>query len=153
MPVRLPWKADKYAQQLPARPNGFDSLTEERLSEQFPPLSARPFPKVTLPSTLVDTDDVILAWFLPGAFSASRQVSRFHHKSCQQCSNFDHQISIWEALQWLQPLFHGGLSDGCWRVNNEFFKAAEQCDASAPGCVNFSPAWFEQAQDVCEFML
>jgi hypothetical protein len=87
VPVRLPWKADDYARQLPARPNGFDSFTEKRLSDQFPPLSARPFPKVTLASTLVDAEGVILAWFLPGAFSASRQVSHPNYITGQQCCN------------------------------------------------------------------
>jgi len=48
---------------------------EDLLIEEFPPLASPPFPKVTMPSTLVDSDGVILAWFLPGAFTATRQVS------------------------------------------------------------------------------
>lgn len=45
------------------------------------------------------------------------------------------------------------MSDGCWRVNEEFFKRSDECPGSAPGSVNVSPAWFEQARDVCGDMI
>jgi hypothetical protein len=47
---------------------------EAQLEQMFPPLSARPFPMVDRPAMLVDEEGIILAWYLPDAMTASRQV-------------------------------------------------------------------------------
>jgi hypothetical protein len=61
------------------------------------------------------------------------------------------QQTVWNAFKHLQCLFRGGNDKGGWRAAPELFKDDEECLSSVPGAVNLSPAWFEQAQDVCGF--
>jgi hypothetical protein len=68
---------EDYALALPSRPNGFVGSLEEKLEEHFPPLFAKPFPLVSKPASLVDSEGVILAWFLPEGLTSSRQVITF----------------------------------------------------------------------------
>jgi hypothetical protein len=79
--VKLPWKASDYANALPPRPNGFAGPVEEKLEELFPPLFSKPFPLVSKPSCLVDSDGIILAWYLPDGLTCSRQASLFPSSS------------------------------------------------------------------------
>jgi hypothetical protein len=74
--VKLPWKASDYANALPPRPNGFAGPVEEHLEEMFPPLFSKPFPLVSKPSCLLDSDGIILGWYLPDGLTYSRQASQ-----------------------------------------------------------------------------
>jgi hypothetical protein len=73
--VVLPWSAADYVMHLPARPNGFASIVEERMESMFPPLFARPFPTIDTPCTIIDNEDNILCWYLPGCLTLTRQAS------------------------------------------------------------------------------
>lgn len=34
-----------------------------------------------------------------------------------------------------------------WRKSSDFYKPADQCQERPPGCVDMSPAWFQQAHE------
>jgi hypothetical protein len=56
---------EDYALALPSRPNGFVGSLEEKLEEHFPPLFAKPFPLVSKPALLVDSEGLFLPGFYP----------------------------------------------------------------------------------------
>lgn len=76
--VKLPWKVSDYALALPPRPNGFHGPVEDAFAAMFPPLFNKPFPLVSTPSSIVDPEGIIAAWYPPEALTAARQVSYFH---------------------------------------------------------------------------
>ena len=58
------------------------------------------------------------------------------------------QTDIWNSASHIQPFFTGGKPTGTWRKSDMFFKPTGECRSSAPGLVDMSPGWFEQAHDV-----
>jgi hypothetical protein len=78
--VKIDWDATRYAQMLPKKPanpgtrGAFDA--ETRLKRHYPPQSDLAAAGVTIsrPCIIVDMDNVILGWYLPGILSDSRQV-------------------------------------------------------------------------------
>ena len=87
--MRLDWDAVHYADRLPKRPQKPQSKaaeeSEAHLRKRFPPLDVAASNPRSSPCIIVDRDDVILAWYLPGILDASRQVSIFnlsdHHNT------------------------------------------------------------------------
>lgn len=73
--VWVPWAARKYAAAMPARPTDFASPAEDRLSQLFPALHAKPYPVMAEPCIVVDRNGLILAWYLPDTLTAERQAS------------------------------------------------------------------------------
>ena len=75
--VKLPWKISDYTKAMPPRPSGFHGPAEDGFANAFPPLFQKPFPIVSAPSSIVDSDSIIAAWYLPDGLTASRQVGNF----------------------------------------------------------------------------
>jgi hypothetical protein len=81
--VKIDWDATRYAQRLPKRPANAGTKAEisaeASLRRHYPPRSDLAAAGVTIscPCIVVDMDNIILAWYLPGVLSNSRQVNPF----------------------------------------------------------------------------
>lgn len=51
---------------------------------------------------------------------------------------------LWPALEHNQP-----KNTTSWRTKEEHYKLPDACQLHPPGSLNLSPAWHEQAKDVC----
>ena len=72
---QLKWSVIDYVEALSAmgtRCTGTQEHVEGRLRELFPPAEAE---IMTSPTVIVDSEGIILVWFLPGLMSMNRQVS------------------------------------------------------------------------------
>lgn len=59
------------------------------------------------------------------------------------------QKEIWAASDLLAPMLEKSVKlDGIWRTNQEWFTPRSQNDVLTPGCLNLSPAWFQQGHEV-----
>jgi hypothetical protein len=58
-------------------------------------------------------------------------------------------MEIREATDLLAPSLGKNVkADGNWRTNQKWFKQGSENVGSTPGCINLSPAWFQQAHKV-----
>jgi hypothetical protein len=58
---------------------------------------------------------------------------------------------MWNATRHLAAMFvksRPANVSSSWRKSSEFYKPTDQCRARPPGCVDMSPAWFQQAHEV-----
>jgi len=85
---------------------------------------------------------IILAWYLPGILTDSRQVS-FVRRSNRSRKPDDIQNAMLEAREKLRPLLKMLPRRGSWRVNETNFQPGD-----LQGVVTLSPAWFQQGHDV-----
>lgn len=80
--VPVPWNAQDLADQLSKRPSGLCMALEDALLDTFPPMCGieavlqNNFPLLRRPAVLVDPQNRILLWYLPGVLSSERQVKR-----------------------------------------------------------------------------
>ncbi|KAG2353132.1 hypothetical protein BDR07DRAFT_1383466 [Suillus spraguei] len=59
------------------------------------------------------------------------------------------QKEIRAATNLLGPSLEKSVkADGNWRYNQEWFKQGSENVGSTPGCINLSPAWFQQGHEV-----
>src|SRR5258708_28963975 len=59
------------------------------------------------------------------------------------------QKEIWAASDLLAPMLEKSVKvDGNWRTNQGWFNPSSENDALTPGCINLSPAWFQQGHEV-----
>jgi hypothetical protein len=79
--VTIHWDATRYAMRLPKKPSAPGTRTanaaEESIRRQYPPMSESAAAEAAEsgPQIVIDTDNVILAWYLPGVLSEARQAS------------------------------------------------------------------------------
>ena len=76
--VNIKWDFTCYAEKLPRKyvPSGAMARLEESLRRQYPPEGNLAAGIVnSKPCIIVDMHNVILAWYLPGILSKSRQVN------------------------------------------------------------------------------
>lgn len=78
--VVLSWSVEDYMANLPPKPKGFSSPTEDYLEEKFPPVFQPPYRHVNEPCIVVDCNGVILLWYLPDLLSSLRQVTVVFYK-------------------------------------------------------------------------
>ena len=75
MTVFTSWDADDYAESLSIRQTGKNPKIEASMMESYPPIASDPVGHVyTQPTTICDSQGIILAWHLPGAIMRHRQV-------------------------------------------------------------------------------
>ena len=125
-------------------------MEEERLISRYPVDENYKDLLITEPAIIIDRHGRIVAWYLPGALSNSRQV-RLENPITKVTIDFVHrQALIWTAAVNADESFAGSLgADGSsWRSDAGCFKAFGTCSPQ-PGNINLSPAWFQQARDVC----
>ncbi|KAG1759796.1 hypothetical protein EV702DRAFT_1053685, partial [Suillus placidus] len=85
---------------------------------------------VDKPATILDASSAIIAWYLPDALSDTTQKE------------------MREATDLLAPSLEKSVkADGNWRTHQKWFKQDSENVGSAPGCINISPAWFQQGHE------
>ena len=114
------------------------------------------YPSCSGYARLLDNDGRIVCWFLPDLIDPSRVVSL--DLICQWTILLTSDCSL-NPKQWVNEaivglnsiLLKGQVKDdksnkSNWRTN-DVFKKPSQANLFAPGCVDFSPAWFAQGHD------
>ncbi|KAI0926586.1 hypothetical protein AcV7_005481 [Taiwanofungus camphoratus] len=131
--LTVSWDIGAYVEQLTPQISGFNKAQEARISEQFPPLFDDPMPVIKTPVTVVDQHEKILVWHLPDVLSPEHQ--------------------IWDDSAMLNQVLksHHPQSEGNWRIKSEYYMNEDQCEQFLPGCINLSPAWFQQGHESMSF--
>ena len=134
----------RYADKLPKKPltRGSDAAKakEASLKQQFVPLDGV---TISTPCVIIDSQGIIMAWYLPKILSDARQVGLLPFNRIKR-PNVSQNVML-VARQKLRPLLDSSIHGRCWRDNLEYFHLGEE---SLRGSVNFSPAWFQQGRDV-----
>ncbi|KAF8835737.1 hypothetical protein BDN67DRAFT_1015286 [Paxillus ammoniavirescens] len=111
---------------LNAHDYGMNAKQEADLLRRF---NMPEIPPIMGPAVLVDTAGVVLLWSLPEVLS----------------SHF--QDLMWGALSPINAMLSCSVSEpmanGTWRIVHGNFDGAEM-----QGCLNFSPAWFQQGRNM-----
>ena len=62
------------------------------------------------------------------------------------------QTTMWNATRHLGHVLQlnrlKGVNPASWRKSAEYYKELDECSLRPPGCVDFSPAWFQQGHTV-----
>jgi hypothetical protein len=112
---------------------------EESLRQQYPPLNGV---MASMPCIIVDMQGIILAWYLPGILTDSRQVSFVRRSNCSRKPD-NIQNAMLEVQEKLHPLLKMLPCHGSWCVNETNFQPGD-----LQGVVTLSPVWFQQGHDV-----
>ncbi|KAH9044158.1 hypothetical protein EDB84DRAFT_1559115 [Lactarius hengduanensis] len=127
--VKINWDATRYAMRLPKKSSAPGTKTakaaEESIRRQYPPLSSSATAEAARsgPRIVVDMDNVILVWYLPGILNDSRQSK------------------ITAATENLRPLLRSHQTGASSRANCENFHPGTDVPT---GMITLSPAWFQQ---------
>ena len=105
------------------------------------------------PTIIVDNEDQILLWYLPGIMTSYRVVSALmNHLSgafltyiSQEEAN-QANLVLTEALQ--SSVYYGNDDTASWRVHHRNFHFADD-QTIRPGSVNVSPGWMQVGHIVC----
>ncbi|KAG1846613.1 hypothetical protein DFJ58DRAFT_730497 [Suillus subalutaceus] len=74
----------------------------------------------------------IIAWYLPDALTDATQ----------------YRMKFGAASDLLAPMLEQSIKlDGIWWTNQQWFTPSSENDVLTPGCVNLSPAWFQQGHE------
>ncbi|KAG2354432.1 hypothetical protein BDR07DRAFT_1306163 [Suillus spraguei] len=116
----------RYSKLISPKNTGHNEEKEEKLLERCPP-GHEGTKLVDKPATIIDASGTIIAWYLLDALTETTQVCNVLKKSVK--------------------------ADGNWQYNQEWFKQGSENVGSTPGCINLSPAWFQQGHEVgCDEM-
>jgi hypothetical protein len=56
---------------------------------------------------------------------------------------------MWAASDFLSPSLEKSVKvDSNWRTSQEWFKQSSEHVGITPGCINLSPAWYQQGHEV-----
>jgi hypothetical protein len=151
--VKVDWDATCYSQRLPKNPArpGTNAAKDAkaRIRRSYPPRSDLTAARLTIscPCVVVDMHNVILAWYLPGALSDSRQVNPF---ICLISAAYitvltSFQGAMMAATKKLYPLLGGHQSGTSWHIDHNNFRLGPEVPI---GIINFSSGWFELGHQV-----
>ncbi|KII95853.1 hypothetical protein PLICRDRAFT_170451 [Plicaturopsis crispa FD-325 SS-3] len=137
-PIQLSWDVQRYNALLGSKPTGQQQQKEEALGRRYsPPPVAEGI--IQQPATVVDVHGVILLWYLPHVLSAARQEAIIQHTS---------RLSVL-----MKNSAKSKANGRNWRNDPELFSPPAECPNIHPGCINVSPAWFQQAHDTDSYPL
>ncbi|KAG2353041.1 hypothetical protein BDR07DRAFT_1383602 [Suillus spraguei] len=136
MTVKIQIDIARYSKLISPKNTGHNEEKEEKLLERCPP-GHEGTKVVDKPATIIDVSGTIIAWYLPDALTETTQKE------------------IRAATDLLGPSLEKSVkADGNWRYNQEWFKQGSENVGSTPGCINLSPAWFQQGHEVgCDEMV
>ncbi|KAH9914324.1 uncharacterized protein B0H18DRAFT_1125662 [Fomitopsis serialis] len=110
------WNAEDYAEAIPAEISDRTMPRLHRAMKEFPPLELGDG-IFTQPATVVDALGHVLLWYLPGIITAEQQAS------------------VIPSLL---------MASTTWRNHPDNFAATGQWQSLDPGCISFSPGWYQQ---------
>ncbi|KAG1870581.1 hypothetical protein DFJ58DRAFT_837333 [Suillus subalutaceus] len=129
-PIQMPIDIARYSKLISPKDTGRNEEREEKLLERCPP-GHEGTKLIDIPATILDASGAIIAWYLPDALTDAT-----HNE-------------IWAASDLLAPMLEQSIKlDGIWRTNQQWFTPSSENDVLTPGCVNLSPAWFQQGHEV-----
>ena len=141
----MEWDVTCYAEMLPKKPSksGTKASNEKEASLRwwYPLLNGD---TASLPCIIVDMQGIILAWYLSGILTDSRQVGLFalSDSNGKPDANQNSMLVAREKLRLLlEKLLH---CSSTWHNDLKNFHPGE----GLQGSVNLSPAWFQQGHDV-----
>ncbi|KAG1721091.1 uncharacterized protein EDB91DRAFT_1256679 [Suillus paluster] len=125
-PIRMQIDIARYSKIISLKDTGHNEEREARLLERCPP-GHEGTKLVDIPTTVLDATSAIIAWYLPDALTETTQKE------------------ILAASDLLSPSLAKSVKvDGSWQTNQDWFKPSSENDGISPGCINLSPAWFQQ---------
>ncbi|KAG0691743.1 hypothetical protein DFH29DRAFT_1010305 [Suillus ampliporus] len=125
----MPIDIARYSKLISPKDTGHNEEREEKLLQRCPP-GHEGTKLVEIPTTILDVSGAIIAWYLPDALTDATQKE------------------IWAASDLLAPMLEESVKvDGNWRTNQRWFKPSSEDDVLTPGCINVSPAWFQQGHE------
>jgi hypothetical protein len=144
------WDADRYSDRLGARPTGQKANFKATLQNHYPIDPQNMDRYINEPCVVPDRNGKILFWYLPDALTPERKVFGRQVTPVALEVTVAQQKALWQSLLKLDNQFHGtiGGSKAPWRINPINFKDLGDC-LPPPGNINLSPAWFQQAHEVC----
>ncbi|KAG1805034.1 uncharacterized protein HD556DRAFT_1192419, partial [Suillus plorans] len=111
----------RYSKLISQNDTGHNEQREAKLLERCPP-GHEGKKLVDKPATILDASGAIITWYLPDALTNTTQVCNIHSPSLEKSVR----------------------ADGNWQTNQKLFKRGSDNVSSTPGCINLSPAWFQQ---------
>ncbi|KAG1831416.1 hypothetical protein DFJ58DRAFT_848249 [Suillus subalutaceus] len=128
-PIQMPIDIARYSKLISPKDMGRNEEREEKLLKRCPP-GHEGTKLIDIPATILDASGAIIAWYLPDALTDATQNE------------------IWAASDLLAPMLEQSIKlDGIWRTNQQWFTPSSENDVLTPGCVNLSPAWFQQGHE------
>ncbi|KAG1723788.1 uncharacterized protein EDB91DRAFT_1255522 [Suillus paluster] len=128
-PIQMLIDIARYSKLISPKDTGHNEEREVRLLERCPP-GHEGTKLIDIPATILDASGAIITWYLPDALTNATQKE------------------IWVALDLLAPILEKSIKlDGNWRTNQKWFTPRSQNDVLTPGCINLSPAWFQQRHE------
>ncbi|KAG1721038.1 hypothetical protein EDB19DRAFT_1646750 [Suillus lakei] len=119
----------RYSKLISLKDTEHNEEREEKLLERCPP-GHEGTKLVEIPTTILDASGAITAWYLLDALTDATQKE------------------IWAASNLLAPMLEKSVKvDGNWQTNQGWFNPSSENDALTPGCINLSPAWFQQGHE------
>jgi hypothetical protein len=119
------WDIMRYAERLPKKPLQSGTKAshekEESLRQQYSLLNGV---TASMPCIIVDMQSIILAWYLPGILTDSRQVSFVRWSNCSRKPD-DIQNAMSEAQEKLHPLLKMLPCHSSWCVNETNFQPGD----------------------------
>ncbi|KAG1721630.1 uncharacterized protein EDB91DRAFT_1088394 [Suillus paluster] len=129
MAFRMQIDIARYSKMISPKDTGHNEEREARLLERCPP-GHEGTKLVDIPATVLDATGTIIVWYLPDALMETTQKE------------------ILAASELLSPSLAKSVKvDGSWRTNQDWFKPSLENDGISPGCINLSPAWFQQGHE------
>ena len=98
------------------------------------------------PCTVKDEVGNLMLWYIPGCFTVPRSVSCLLVPPRSTVTAVK-QHQMWKNLKTLQRSLLIKKNVNSWRVAPTHFRVEEGW--LKPGSVSMSPAWFQQAHEVC----
>ncbi|KAG1830856.1 hypothetical protein EV424DRAFT_1314940 [Suillus variegatus] len=122
----------RYNDALDKDESGRSETREEVLLNKFPPEEEH---LLTTPSVVIDSGGRIIVWYLPGALT-SMMMKDIHGATHSMSGLLKHSITSGKISQ--------------WRTHRSNFYTSPD-GMITPGCINISPAWFQQGREVHGF--
>ncbi|KAG2029199.1 hypothetical protein BDR03DRAFT_1018755 [Suillus americanus] len=125
----MPIDIARYSKLISPKDTGHNEEREARLLERCPP-GHEGTKLIDIPATILDASGAIIAWYLLDALTNATKKE------------------IWAATDLLAPMLKKSVkADGIWHTNQEWFTPRSENDVLTPGCLNLSPAWFQQGHE------
>lgn len=106
---------------------------------------------LSTPATILDSGNRIIVWYLPGAMTKMIMVGlqcRIMCESSQICIQNDMYVATKSMDRLLkQSVSTGKANRANWRTDESNFHPSRD-GTITPGCINISPAWFQQGREV-----
>ncbi|KAG2747996.1 hypothetical protein P692DRAFT_20834277 [Suillus brevipes Sb2] len=128
-PIQMQIDIARYSRFISPKDTGHNEEREEKLLQRCPP-GHEGTKLIDKPATIIDASGAIIAWYLPDTLTGATQKEML------------------AASEFLGPsLAKSVKADSNWRTNPEWFKQSSDDVGLIPGCINFSPAWFQQGHE------